>query len=88
MKRSQFLALMLSPLIAPFVKAEEQRVTYPNGAKIHWFKDPVLGSFESLDNSVYISEAERKMWLDGTWDIREQIILRHRGNMPRINRIT
>ena len=40
MKRAEFLALMLSPLLAPFVTSSEpEKVVFPNGAEIMFRND-------------------------------------------------
>ncbi len=47
MKRSEFIALMLSPLILPFVKGidsvnkhyEEHLMVFPNGSKVYHYQN-------------------------------------------------
>ena len=81
MKRSEFLALALSPLLAPFVKGEEPRYKWfyfhnTEKQELRWsaIEDPFTHT-----HSFTISEAEAKAWSNGSEAVRDAIIRRHRG---------
>jgi len=54
MKRSTFISLMLSPLIAPFVPSPKEEVLeFPNGSKIYYYKRDTgtgLANREGIDD--------------------------------------
>jgi len=84
MNRLEFIALMLSPLLVPFVKKavfdpNEHCMTFPNGSKVyHYTNNPI--PYDTYPTRYFtISEAERKKWLEGDWYIRDEIIRRHKG---------
>ena len=83
MRRSEFIALMLSPLLAPFVKAEgtyprfdpsEHCLTIPNGSKMYHYTSNPIPYDTYPGKSFKISEAERKEWLEGDWYSRDEIM--------------
>lgn len=71
MKRTEFLALMLSPLVLPFVKKPE-KITFPNKTKWYFYSGG-RGGGKTLFNShvrdasryLQIDEETRRKWLYG-----------------------
>ena len=84
MRRSEFIALMLSPLLAPFVKADKglfnKNVTDASlvgsayGSKMYHYTSNPIPYDTYPGKSFKISEAERKEWLEGDWYTRDEIM--------------
>ncbi len=100
MKRSTFLALLLSPLVAPFIpSAKEHKVVYPNGSVI-WWNDPgdglpavtnaaLLNAPSHLDDAYgYYLGSQLNKECQKALSERAISVKYHINRINRINRIT
>ena len=67
MRRNEFIALMLSPLLAPFVKAKGVTQAQIDATKRRLVGHRHTATFIDEYANLNMTEAQRRMWLDGKW---------------------